>query len=117
VPCSAYQKNSNEAEEVQLRKVTNVPSTQYAATAHTISYRSWLLLTSATKRRGDNSAMPISQSLLALLVCPQCHGTLINRETEKVLACNACRVAYPVRDDVPIMLVNETVSLEHDRGD
>ncbi len=53
--------------------------------------------------------MSISPELLAILVCPRCKGPLDYRETEARLVCMACGLAYPVRDDIPIMLVDEVV--------
>jgi uncharacterized protein YbaR (Trm112 family) len=45
--------------------------------------------------------------LLAILVCPKCKGDLDYRPAEAVLVCNTCRLRYPVRDDIPIMLIDE----------
>jgi uncharacterized protein YbaR (Trm112 family) len=52
----------------------------------------------------------LSQELLAILVCPKCKGELEYRPTEAVLVCSACRLRYPVRDDIPIMLIDEASS-------
>jgi hypothetical protein len=51
--------------------------------------------------------MALSVQLLEILVCPKCKGTLEYREAELTLVCHTCRVRYPVRDDIPIMLVDE----------
>ena len=45
--------------------------------------------------------------LLEILVCPKCKGDLEYRPDEQVLVCAACRLAYPVEDDIPIMLIDE----------
>ena len=55
--------------------------------------------------------MMLSPQLLALLVCPKCKGTLEYRETESALLCQACRLRYAVRDDIPIMLIDEATPL------
>ena len=55
--------------------------------------------------------MNVSEELLSFLVCPRCRGKLEPRESESVLACNACRLAYPVRDGIPIMLIDEARAL------
>jgi uncharacterized protein YbaR (Trm112 family) len=55
--------------------------------------------------------MTLSQKLLAILVCPKCKGTLDYRESEPSLVCPACRLRYPVRDDIPIMLLDEATPL------
>jgi uncharacterized protein YbaR (Trm112 family) len=51
--------------------------------------------------------MALSAQLLEILVCPKCKGTLEYRESEHMLVCHTCRVRYPVRDDIPIMLLDE----------
>lgn len=55
--------------------------------------------------------MTISPQLLAILVCPKCKGQLTYREQEQALDCSACRLRYPVRDDIPVMLLDEAQSL------
>lgn len=55
--------------------------------------------------------MSISPQLLAILVCPKCKGELEYRESEQVLICHADRLSYPVRDDIPIMLIDEATPL------
>jgi len=51
--------------------------------------------------------MTLSPQLLAILVCPKCKGALEYRESEPSLVCPQCRLRYPVRDDIPIMLLDE----------
>lgn len=60
--------------------------------------------------------MGIDPKLKELLVCPQCHGELEEREHPHELECLQCRVAYPVRDGLPVMLIEEARSTadEHD---
>ena len=55
--------------------------------------------------------MTLSAKLLAVLVCPKCKGPLEYREAEPSLACSACKIRYPVRDDIPIMLIDEATPL------
>jgi uncharacterized protein YbaR (Trm112 family) len=55
--------------------------------------------------------MTLNTQLLAILVCPKCKGSLDYRETELSLVCPACRLRYPVRDDIPIMLIDEATPL------
>ncbi len=52
--------------------------------------------------------------LLEILVCPVCKGDLIYKKEEKELICKADRLAYPIRDDIPVMLESEArkISLE-----
>jgi uncharacterized protein YbaR (Trm112 family) len=49
----------------------------------------------------------IPDELAEILVCPACHGELEQREEESVLACTSCGLKYPVRDGIPVMLVDE----------
>ena len=51
--------------------------------------------------------MTLSQTLLALLVCPKCKGPLEFLPAEPALACPHCRLRYAIRDDIPIMLIDE----------
>jgi uncharacterized protein YbaR (Trm112 family) len=51
--------------------------------------------------------MPISQELLAILVCPVCKTPVKMTADNKGLKCQTCRRVYPVRDDIPVMLPEE----------
>lgn len=55
--------------------------------------------------------MSLPQQLLQILVCPKCKGSLDYRERESALICAVCALRYPVRDDIPIMLVDEATPL------
>jgi uncharacterized protein len=55
--------------------------------------------------------MTLSTKLLDILVCPRCKGALEYRESEQALLCQTCRLRYPVRDDIPIMLLDEATPL------
>lgn len=55
--------------------------------------------------------MSLSPQLLEILVCPKCKGPLEYRESEHVLICASCRLSYPVRDDIPVMLIDEAKPL------
>ena len=55
--------------------------------------------------------MTLSPDLLALLVCPKCKGELQYQEADDRLVCPTCRLGYPVRDDIPVMLVDEAASV------
>jgi uncharacterized protein YbaR (Trm112 family) len=45
--------------------------------------------------------------LLDILVCPICKANLEYRKAEAELVCKPCRLAFPVRDGIPIMLQDE----------
>ncbi len=49
--------------------------------------------------------MPISKELLDILVCPKCKGAVVLNKDKDGLICNACRFIYPIRDDIPVMLI------------
>jgi uncharacterized protein YbaR (Trm112 family) len=55
--------------------------------------------------------MSLSPKLLAILVCPKCKGALEYQESESSLTCPVCRLRYAVRDDIPIMLIDEATPL------
>ena len=55
--------------------------------------------------------MTLAPQLLAILVCPKCRGELEYRDAESRLLCHSCRLAYPVRDDIPVMLIDEASPL------
>lgn len=55
--------------------------------------------------------MPVPAQLLEILVCPKCKGELEYKEQDNVLICRACSLRYPVRDDIPIMLIDEATPL------
>lgn len=50
--------------------------------------------------------------LLDILVCPLCKADLEYRKDEQELVCKPCKLAYPIRDDIPIMLVDEARALD-----
>lgn len=45
--------------------------------------------------------------LLDILVCPLCKSPLIYRKAEQELICKADHLAYPIKDDIPVMLADE----------
>ena len=49
--------------------------------------------------------------LLEILVCPICKGPLVHRKAERELVCRPCRLGYPIRDDIPVMLEDEARKL------
>lgn len=52
--------------------------------------------------------------LLEILVCPLCKGPLVYRKSEQELVCRPCRLAYPVKDGIPVMLEDEARRLPAD---
>ena len=56
----------------------------------------------------------MDKKLLDILVCPVCKGPLAYMKQEQELICYACRLAYPIRDDIPVMLEEEARQLAPD---
>ncbi len=52
--------------------------------------------------------------LLEILACPVCKGPLVYRKAEQELVCKADRLAYPIRDGIPVMLEEEARRLPAD---
>lgn len=55
--------------------------------------------------------MSLSKDLLEILACPKCKGDLEYKEGENKLVCRACRLAYPIKNDIPVMLIEEAKPL------
>jgi hypothetical protein len=51
--------------------------------------------------------MMLDPALTKILVCPVCKGELRYDEVKNTLECGRCRLRYPIRDDIPIMLVED----------
>ncbi|MEI2671272.1 MAG: Trm112 family protein [Marmoricola sp.] len=51
--------------------------------------------------------MNIDPKLADLIVCPACHADLTEDDSANELVCTGCGLAYPVRDDIPVLLVDE----------
>jgi len=56
--------------------------------------------------------MAINPELLEILACPKCKGDIYLNEKEDGLICDTCKLLYEIRDDIPIMLIDEATSLE-----
>ena len=53
----------------------------------------------------------IKKELLEILACPKCKGEVKLNEAEDGLVCDQCRLLYEIKDDIPIMLVDEAIKL------
>jgi uncharacterized protein YbaR (Trm112 family) len=56
----------------------------------------------------------VDKKLLDILVCPLCKGPLLFHKAAQELICKVDRLAYPIRDDIPVMLEEEARRLEAD---
>lgn len=50
--------------------------------------------------------------LLEILVCPLCKGPLLHRREQQELICAPCRLAFPIKDSIPVMLETEARRLD-----
>lgn len=55
----------------------------------------------------EESVMPISEQLLEILVCPACRAKVELKPDGSALKCVECKRVYPIRDDIPVMLIDE----------
>ena len=58
--------------------------------------------------------MAISAELLDILACPKCKGDVYLNESKDGLVCDTCKLLYEIRDDIPIMLIDEAQPLKAD---
>ncbi len=56
----------------------------------------------------------MDKNLLEILVCPVCKGPLVQNKAQQELICKADRLAFPIRDDIPVMLEEEARQLAAD---
>ncbi|HEB58311.1 MAG TPA: Trm112 family protein [Gammaproteobacteria bacterium] len=56
----------------------------------------------------------MDRKLLDILACPVCKGPLVYRKDANELICKGDRLAYPIRDDIPVMLEDEARELAPD---
>lgn len=54
----------------------------------------------------------MDKKLLDILVCPVCKSPLVYKKAAQELVCKACRLAYPIREDIPVMLEEEARPLD-----
>lgn len=53
----------------------------------------------------------MDSKLLEILVCPLCKGPLVYKKEAQELVCKPCRLAYLIKDDIPVMLEEEARKL------
>jgi D-glycero-D-manno-heptose 1,7-bisphosphate phosphatase len=66
----------------------------------------WILLQEGRKRRKD---MAINKELLDILACPKCKGDIVLTKKKDGLICKSCKLVYPIKDDIPVMLIDEAL--------
>ncbi|MGB9731205.1 MULTISPECIES: Trm112 family protein [Calditerrivibrio] len=60
--------------------------------------------------------MAIKKELLDILACPKCKGDIRLSKNEDALICDKCKLVYEIRDDIPIMLIDEAKKVESTDG-
>ncbi|HLA50756.1 MAG TPA: Trm112 family protein [Thermodesulfobacteriota bacterium] len=55
--------------------------------------------------------MAIDKELLDILACPKCKGDIKLTEKGDGLICDKCKLVYPIKDGIPVMLIDEAVKL------
>jgi uncharacterized protein YbaR (Trm112 family) len=55
--------------------------------------------------------MALNKELLEILACPTCKSALTLTPAQDRLVCEACKVAYPIEDDIPILLADKAIPL------
>jgi len=56
--------------------------------------------------------MAISKELLDILACPKCKGDIYLNDAGNGLICDSCKRLYEIKDDIPIMLIDEAKPLD-----
>ncbi len=55
--------------------------------------------------------MAISKDMLDILACPKCKGNIYLSDAENGLICDNCKLLYEIKEDIPIMLIDEAKPL------
>ena len=66
----------------------------------------WILLQEGAKRRNE---MAIKKELLDILACPKCKGAIVLTKKGDGLICKSCKLVYPIKEDIPVMLIDEAL--------
>ena len=53
--------------------------------------------------------MALSKDLLEILACPKCKGDILLNRAGNGLICRPCRLVYQIKDDIPVMLIDEAL--------
>jgi D-glycero-D-manno-heptose 1,7-bisphosphate phosphatase len=66
----------------------------------------WILTQEGAQRREE---MAIKKELLEILACPKCKGDIVLTKKGDGLICKSCKLVYPIKDDIPVMLIDEAL--------
>jgi uncharacterized protein len=64
------------------------------------------------KKEAQASLIMLQKELLEILACPQCKGPVTLHKELNGIVCPACRLVYEIRDEIPIMLIDEAKPLD-----
>jgi len=64
----------------------------------------------------EEKEMRVSKELLEILACPKCKGAVDLAEDESGLICQHCKLKYPIKDGILVMLVEKAIKLEDEVG-
>jgi uncharacterized protein len=56
--------------------------------------------------------MTLSKELLEILACPKCKGEVFLNDSKDGLVCDKCKLVYEIREDIPVMLIDEAKPLD-----
>ena len=56
--------------------------------------------------------MGIDKELLDILACPKCKGDIFLTDSGDGLICKACKLKYEIKDEIPVMLIDEAINLD-----
>ena len=60
--------------------------------------------------------MALSKELLDILACPKCKGPVRLNDDNNALICPICQLSYAIRDDIPIMIIEEALPLSEEQN-
>jgi uncharacterized protein YbaR (Trm112 family) len=66
----------------------------------------------AARHIPKEDAMVVKKELLDILACPKCKGDIHLNDTDDGLICENCKLLYEIRDDIPIMLIDEAKPID-----
>jgi uncharacterized protein YbaR (Trm112 family) len=61
------------------------------------------------KKQEGVKNMPLSKELLDILACPKCKGDIVLNRANDGLICKSCHLIYQIKDDIPVMLIDEAL--------
>ncbi len=62
-------------------------------------------------RKSDGTGHALPPAIRSLLACPKCHGSLVDGAKGASLICRSCALSFPIRDGIPVMLLDEATSV------